>query len=73
MGDQEHAAYTVTATGAHAEEWLEVFGTDTLPVKSPQPHLASAEKGETLFGIFVDDVAAMIERVIRWDGTSWNG
>jgi creatinine amidohydrolase len=38
-----------------------------------QPHLASAEKGETLFRVFVDDVAALIERVIRWNGSSWNG
>lgn len=38
-----------------------------------QPHLATPEKGETLFRVFADDVAAMIERVIRWDGSSWNG
>ena len=38
-----------------------------------QPHLASAEKGETLFRVFAEDVAALIERVIRWDGKSWNG
>ena len=38
-----------------------------------QPHLATPEKGETLFRLFSDDVAAMIERVIRWDGKSWNG
>jgi creatinine amidohydrolase len=38
-----------------------------------QPHLASPENGETLFRIFADDVSALIERVIRWDGKSWNG
>ncbi len=38
-----------------------------------QPHLASAEKGETLFRVFADDVASLIERVIRWNGKSWNG
>lgn len=36
------------------------------------PHLATAEKGETLFRLFADDVVAMLERVIRWDGKSWN-
>jgi len=36
------------------------------------PHLATAEKGEKLFGVFADDVVAMLERVIRWDGKSWN-
>ena len=38
-----------------------------------QPHLASAEKGEKLFQLFADDVSALLERVIRWDGKSWNG
>lgn len=36
------------------------------------PHMATAEKGETLFRVFADDVVAMLERVIRWDGKSWN-
>jgi creatinine amidohydrolase len=38
-----------------------------------QPHLASAGKGETLFRLFADDVVAFLQRVILWDGTSWNG
>jgi creatinine amidohydrolase len=38
-----------------------------------EPHHASPEKGETLFRLFADDVAALLERVIRWDGKSWNG
>ena len=37
------------------------------------PHLASAEKGETLFRVFSEDVVRLIERVIAWDGTSWEG
>ncbi len=37
------------------------------------PQLASAEKGETLLRGFTDDVVALLERVIRWDGKSWNG
>jgi len=45
----------------------------TVPGHIGQPHLASAEKGETLFRLFADDVVALIERVIRWDGRSWNG
>jgi creatinine amidohydrolase len=36
------------------------------------PHLASAEKGEYLFQAFALDVVALLERVIRWDGKSWN-
>jgi creatinine amidohydrolase len=31
-----------------------------------------AEKGEILFRLFSDDLIALIERVIGWDGKSWN-
>jgi creatinine amidohydrolase len=37
------------------------------------PHLASAEKGESLFQIFADDLAVLMERVSRWNGASWEG
>lgn len=37
------------------------------------PHLATAEKGERLFRVFAGDVIALIERVRKWDGSSWNG
>ena len=37
------------------------------------PRDASAEKGETLFRCFTDDVAKFLERVLAWDGSSWNG
>ena len=37
------------------------------------PRAATAAKGEALFRIFTDDVVALLERVLRWDGTSWNG
>ncbi len=33
-----------------------------------QSSVASAEKGETLFRLFADDVAAFLERVIAWKG-----
>lgn len=36
------------------------------------PHLATAEKGEHLFDVFAADVVALLERVIRWDGKSWD-
>ena len=38
-----------------------------------EPQLATATKGETLFQVFTDDVVALLERVLRWDGSSWNG
>lgn len=37
------------------------------------PRFATAEKGETLFRVFADDVVGMLERVIAWDGKTWNG
>jgi creatinine amidohydrolase len=38
-----------------------------------EPHLATAEKGEALFSRFAADVESMLQRVIAWDGKSWNG
>jgi creatinine amidohydrolase len=37
------------------------------------PHFASAEKGETLCKIFTDDVTRLLDRVLKWDGKSWEG
>jgi creatinine amidohydrolase len=37
------------------------------------PRRATAEKGETLFRIFAQDVVSFLERVIAWDGHSWDG
>lgn len=45
----------------------------TAPGHIGSPELASAEKGETLFATFTEDVVKLLERVIRWDGKSWNG
>lgn len=45
----------------------------TTPGHIGSPHLASAEKGETLLRVFSADVIALLERMIRWDGKSWNG
>ncbi len=37
------------------------------------PHLASSEKGEVLFSAFAKDVQDLLQRMIRWDGHSWEG
>ncbi|MCC6233420.1 MAG: creatininase family protein [Verrucomicrobiales bacterium] len=37
------------------------------------PHLATVEKGERLFQKFAQEATAFLERVITWDGRSWNG
>ena len=37
------------------------------------PRAATADKGEVLFRLFADDVAALLDRVLAWDGRSWDG
>lgn len=37
------------------------------------PKQATPEKGETIFRTFAADVVSLLERVIDWDGKSWNG
>jgi creatinine amidohydrolase len=44
----------------------------TAPGHIGDPRAATAEKGEALFRVFTDDVIALLERVVRWDGKSWN-
>ena len=37
------------------------------------PRHATAAKGQTLFEVFAHDVVTFLERVIAWDGRSWDG
>ena len=37
------------------------------------PRHASAAKGESLFRVFSDDVVALVERLLAWDGHTWDG
>lgn len=37
------------------------------------PRDATAEKGETLFRVFSEDVVRFLERVVAWDGCGWDG
>jgi creatinine amidohydrolase len=45
----------------------------THPGHIGSPQFATAEKGESLFRVFTQDVVQLLERVIRWDGQSWDG
>lgn len=45
----------------------------TVPGHIGSPQAASAEKGEMLFSLFAADLAAWLDRVVRWDGRSWEG
>jgi creatinine amidohydrolase len=73
VGDYKNAApvefgepFTPAARG-----WI--MKDRSVPGHIGQPHLASLEKGEALFRRFSDDLIAFLERVIGWDGKSWNG
>lgn len=46
--------------------------------RTPTGHIgdptgATADKGEILFGLFADDVCSLLDRMIAWDGRSWDG
>jgi creatinine amidohydrolase len=45
----------------------------TEPGHIGDPAQATAEKGESLFRLFTDDVVAFLERVVAWDGKGWSG
>jgi creatinine amidohydrolase len=45
----------------------------TAPGHIGDPRIASAEKGETIFRVFAADVVKFLERVLAWDGKSWEG
>ena len=45
----------------------------TEPGHIGSPHLATPEKGESLFRIFSADVIALLNRVLQWDSKSWEG
>ena len=45
----------------------------TVPGHIGAPDVASAEKGEALLSRFAKDGVAMLERMLRWDGISWEG
>jgi len=45
----------------------------TVPGHIGRPNLATVEKGEALFRTFTAGAVEMLERVLRWDGKSWDG
>lgn len=44
----------------------------TEPGHIGNPAIATAEKGETIFRVFSADVVKFMERVIAWDGQTWD-
>lgn len=50
-----------------------IMGDRSAPGHIGDPRHATAEKGEALFQVFADGAVAMLERVLKWDGQSWEG
>ncbi|MBL9115614.1 MAG: creatininase family protein [Verrucomicrobiaceae bacterium] len=50
-----------------------IMNDRSIPGHVGDPRDATAEKGEALFACFTEAAAQMLERVIRWDGVSWEG
>jgi creatinine amidohydrolase len=45
----------------------------TVPGYIGDPRKATAEKGESLFRVFSDDLVKLLERILAWDGVAWDG
>lgn len=50
-----------------------IMGDRSEPGHVGDPRGATAEKGEVLFASFADAAVKMLDRVIAWDGVSWEG
>lgn len=59
-----------TAFAPASRAWITKDRTE--PGHIGDPRFASAEKGETLFRVFSADVVALLERVVKWDGVTWD-
>jgi creatinine amidohydrolase len=54
-----------------ARGWVTAERTPTGHIGDPRS--ATAAKGEVLFQTFADDAVALLNRVLAWDGRSWDG
>lgn len=73
VGDFKNAIPIDPGTGFEPATRGWITKDRTTPGHIGYPHLASAEKGEILFNSFAGDVTKFLERVIAWDGRSWDG
>lgn len=73
VGDREAAGAVEFGTPFEPAHRGWVMGDRSVPGHVGDPRSATAEKGEALFQLFSDDLTRFLERVIAWDGRSWNG
>jgi len=73
VGDYRSAAVVEAGTPFTPANRGWITRERSVPGHIGSPHLATAEKGEHLFNVFAADVVSLLERVVQWDGKSWNG
>jgi creatinine amidohydrolase len=73
VGDYAAAANVPFAMGFEpaARGWITKDRSE--PGHIGDPRHATAAKGETLFRVFSDDVINLLQRVLDWDGATWDG
>lgn len=73
VGDLSKVEAVEFGTGFEPAQRAWITKDRTVPGHIGDPRFATAEKGETLFRVFSADVVALLQRMIAWDGKSWNG
>ena len=73
VGDLSQVEPVDFGTGFEPAQRAWITKDRTAPGHIGDPRFATSEKGETLFRVFSADVVALLERMIAWDGKSWNG
>lgn len=71
VGDYQSASPVPFGTGFAPAQRGWVTQDRTEPGHIGDPHLATAEKGETLFQLFSEDVIELITRMASWNGETW--
>lgn len=72
VGDLSKVAATESGSAFDPASRAWVTQDRTVPGHIGDPRAATAEKGEALFQAFTAGAASLLERVIAWDGKSWN-
>lgn len=72
VGDISNLEEVPFGTGAAPGHRAWITKERTVPGHIGHPRLATPEKGETCFQVFSDDVVALMNRALAWDGKSWD-
>lgn len=72
VGDLSNLEEIGFGTGASPGHRAWITKDRTVPGHIGHPRLATAEKGETCYQVFSNDVVSLMERVLAWDGKTWD-